>query len=158
MLVIYRDHLTLSPVSLVKIPLIDLCVFDFHSSCSTVPTRFILCYRPPNIPVSANVKFFDSLEDICSCPSPLVILGDFNLHLDWSDLSSASGQSVVLSQFSSALSLTQHVSQPTLGSHYLDIILSSDPSAISKCSVVAPFSSSDHSIFRPPSPFLHPYH
>ena len=142
--VLYRNHLSISIFNTSRVSKCDLLSLDVHSP-SASPTRIILCYRPPNLNSQGNSLFFDTLSDLCSVPSPIVLLGDFNLHLDWNSPQSCSGQSLLLYHLFASMQLTQFVKKPTLGSHFLDIILASDPFCISECTVEAPFSGSDHS-------------
>ncbi|KAK5978121.1 hypothetical protein GCK32_005488, partial [Trichostrongylus colubriformis] len=47
-------------------------------------TRFVLVYRPPNHSVFEDDELCGLLSDLCSVPLNVVLLGDFNLDIDWS--------------------------------------------------------------------------
>ncbi|KAK5973676.1 hypothetical protein GCK32_007482 [Trichostrongylus colubriformis] len=43
----------------------------------------MLVYRPPRSTVNDDDDLINVLYDICSIPGPLLVLGDFNLSIDW---------------------------------------------------------------------------
>ena len=98
---------------------------DWTLSSSGTSFRTIIIYRPPysrNHPVSISV-FLDQLssflEPILLCKEPLIISGDFNIHVD------IPSESLQFSELLRSLSLIQHVNQPTHEKgHILDLIIS----------------------------------
>ena len=112
---------------------------DWTISSSEISLRIILIYRPPysrNHPISISTfldQFSSLLEPILLCKEPLIITGDFNIHVD------IPSESLQFSELLRSLSLIQHVNQPTHEKgHILDLIISrsadniilSDPSPV----------------------------
>ena len=110
-----------------------------HQSMSFL---FAIIYRPPN---SSHNQFLadlsNFLENISSTPSELVIMGDFNIHVDdHSDYFASSFQSL-LDNFD----LNQHINSPThKHGHTLDLIITRNDSSILDSTIHEPFLS-DHS-------------
>ena len=69
-------------------------------------------YRPPyssehRVPTSVFfTEFSDYLESVFLCKEQLLIIGDFNIHVDVAD-------SLKLTDLLESIGLRQHVSQPT---------------------------------------------
>lgn len=103
---------------------------------------FLTVYRPPSMSKSSFISDFSSLlEDIASSPSDLVIMGDFNIHLDSPDEHYSSTFSSTLEAFD----LKQHISSPTHASgHILDLLITRDKTPIIDYGV-SEQSMSDHS-------------
>ena len=88
--------------------------------------RLVIIYRPPyssNHPITINRFFIDFpeyLESIVLCPEPILITGDFNIHVDVSDDPNTNRCLDLLE----SMGLQQHVYQPTheMG-HILDLII-----------------------------------
>ncbi|KAK5979993.1 hypothetical protein GCK32_000094 [Trichostrongylus colubriformis] len=51
---------------------------------ATISLRVMLVYCPPRSTVDDD-DLINVLYDICSIPGPLLVLGDFNLSIDWID-------------------------------------------------------------------------
>lgn len=90
------------------------------SSESTV--RLFVIYRPPSSPFQ---QFFDEfsklLESLSRSSVPFIIAGDFNIHVDNTQNSSASKFLNILASFN----LNQHVTESThVAGHTLDLIIS----------------------------------
>ena len=87
--------------------------------------QIIIIYRPPcssNHPVTTSVFFADFssfLENIIMSSVPLLIAGDFNIHVD----APGNTDSVCLKELLESMGLQQHVNEPTNESgHTLDLI------------------------------------
>ena len=93
---------------------------------ATTRLRVVIVYRPPysvKHPVSTSTfitEFSDYLESLVMSSEPLLILGDFNIHMDLPDDTDCRNMSDLLV----SMGLKQHVLQPTheLG-HTLDLII-----------------------------------
>ena len=88
--------------------------------------NLIIMYRPPYSaahPVTSAVffvEFAEYLESIVLSADPLLIVGDFNIHID----SNENYDAIKLSELLQSFSLTQHVQVPTHSSgHILDLII-----------------------------------
>ena len=88
--------------------------------------KIIIIYRPPyssNHPVTTSVFFADFssfLEGIIMSSVPLLIAGDFNIHVDVPGIA----DSVCLKELLESMGLRQHVKVPTQESgHTLDLII-----------------------------------
>ena len=88
--------------------------------------NLIIMYRPPYSaahPVTSAVffvEFAEYLESIVLSADPLLIVGDFNIHID----SNENYDAIKLSELLQSFSLTQHVQVPTHSSgHTLDLII-----------------------------------
>ena len=93
---------------------------------ATTRLRVVIVYRPPysvKHPVTTSTfitEFSDYLESLVMSSEPLLILGDFNIHMDLPDDTDCKNMSDLLE----SMGLIQHVQQPTheLG-HTLDLII-----------------------------------
>ena len=88
--------------------------------------QIIIIYRPPyssNHPVTTSVFFADFssfLESIIMSSVPLLIAGDFNIHVDVP----GNADSVCLKELLESMGLQQHVNEPTHETgHTLDLII-----------------------------------
>ena len=95
---------------------------EFHSR----KLQIIIIYRPPyssNHPVTTSVFFPDFssfLESIIMSSVPLLIAGDFNIHVDVP----GNADCVCLKELLESIGLQQHVNEPTNESgHTLDLII-----------------------------------
>jgi hypothetical protein len=83
-------------------------------------------------------------EDIASSPSDLIIMGDFNLHLDLPDDHYSTAFSTLLDTFD----LKQHISTPTHNSgHILDLIITHSSTTISEIGTIDLFLSDHSTVF-----------
>ena len=97
---------------------------DWIVSRNNTRLRVIIIYRPPyssnhSISISTFLDEFSSyLESVVICSEPLIIAGDFNIHMD------NPSDSKHFSELLESISLTQHVHQPThVVGHTLDLII-----------------------------------
>ncbi len=98
--------------------------FEYLDAKVTTPYRAIrtvVLYRPPSSATSGFLKDFSSLlADLGDVVGPLMIVGDFNVHID--DRNSPVTNSFV--QLLDEHGLTQHVSTPThKNGHILDLFI-----------------------------------
>src|SRR5690349_14163302 len=103
---------------------------------------FLTVYRPPSMSKSSFISDFSSLlEDIASSPSDLIILGDFNIHLDSQDDHYSAAFSTTLEAFG----LMQHISSPTHSSgQIIGLLITRDKTSMIDIGV-SEQSLSDHS-------------
>ena len=82
---------------------------------ATTRLRVVIVYRPPysvKHPVSTSTfitEFSDYLESLVMSSEPLLILGNFNIHMDLPDDTDCRNMSDLLM----SMGLKQHVLQPT---------------------------------------------
>ena len=122
------------------------------------PVTLLTVYRPGSF--SPDGQFFDELSSILEIlitrNSQLILLGDFNIHLEEPTLRDSARFLDLLSQFG----LRQHITQPThkLGGH-LDLVITSDDDQVDDLTVTPP-TLSDHAVinFTLPSIHLQPIH
>ena len=83
--------------------------------------RFVVIYRPPSSQIKAFLEDFASLlEQLVAISGNLLIVGDFNFHLDDSNNTDATKLHNLLESFN----LKQHVATPTHSrGHTLDLII-----------------------------------
>ena len=116
--IIYRKNLSLTQV---QDPPATPMPFEFMECIIRAPDAIRLCvvYRPDR-----RVPFLDGFNDYLSYavtqPAHLIVVGDFNVHVDVSSDREAQALSDSLSSFG----LLQHVAQPTHRSgHTLDLVI-----------------------------------
>jgi len=122
------------------------------------PATLLTIYRPGSS--SPTGQFFEELSSILEVlitrNSQLIILCDFNIHLEEPTLPTSIRFLDLLSQFG----LRQHINQPThvLGGH-LDLVITTDDDQVDNFTVTPP-TLSDHSVisFTLPSIHLQPIH
>jgi hypothetical protein len=88
-----------------------------------------------------------AIEEILSHHDNVTVLGDLNLSdINWhcDPPKARNTSSNALLELAAAWDLTQLVPEPTRGSSWLDLILTTFPSFYSNCRVVAPVATSDH--------------
>lgn len=109
--------------------------------------RIIIVYRPPYStahPVMTSV-FFDEftlyLESVIMSSEPLIIVGDFNIHVDISTDPNA----IQFLDLLSSMGLNQHVNKPThLSGHTLDLIITRNCDTLLPTNPVTDYLFSDH--------------
>ena len=125
---------------------------------SSYTFRFIVVYRIPpsrkkNIQKSTFMKEFGDLVEICSTLSgKLVILGDYNVHVD----SSRDSESAQLSTLFESFGLVQHVQCSThISGHTLDLIITrAIDDSIDECEVgdFISYHNSSHTLLKSTKP------
>ncbi len=100
----------------------------------------VVIYRPPSASMSQFLSdFSDFIAKVILGKRPILVVGDFNIHVDDANDPSANSFLDILTVYG----LTQHVTEPThLSGHTLDLLITYDvvPSDISVC----PLNLSDH--------------
>ena len=89
--------------------------------------HILLIYRPPSNSFSVFLdELHELLDDTFSVPN-LIVLGDFNVHVDKPDHI----QTIKLTELLDVFSLTQHVTFPThVSGHTLDLVISREGSGL----------------------------
>lgn len=123
----------------------DLICFDVRSKGSPCSTRFILLYRPPGFSVEEDTKLIDSIYVLCSAALPVILLGDFNLTINWLKNRGESSRDESFRVAFANCQLKQMVSSPTRNNSILDLVLSSNPIIYNLC-IAPPFGNSDHNM------------
>ena len=123
--VIYRSYLKVTERTIPHFESFESLFFQLNLSGQTL--SFLLVYRPHSTSLSTFcTEFSHLLADLCSRPSELFILGDFNIHVDDP---TAPGTNSFLSSLHS-FDLKQHVNFSTHESgHTLDLLISHTSSA-----------------------------
>ena len=115
----------------------ELCFHENHY-------LLVVVYRPPKIPDVPLDLFFEEfsnfIEDIITSPDKLLILGDFNLHMDKQTSIPATTFASILDMFG----LVQHVSFPThSANHLLDLVITRESESFIS-DISSGFQISDH--------------
>ena len=121
-----------------------LVLEGFSLQCS-VMFKIILLYRPPNSTLTEDEILIDNLFDLCLSNTHLILLGDFNLDVNWAQGKANNINSRKFLELFECCGLVQQVEEPTRGDVILDIILTSAP-ILDNVSVLPPFVSSDHNL------------
>lgn len=105
-----------------------------------------VCYRPP----TANEVTDKGLCDLIGKLNKglVLIMGDFNLHIDWNGMRGERGVDTKFLDFFNGAFLYQHVTKPTRGDNTLDLIFSSEENLVEEVSVGEHFHTSDHQVIR----------
>ena len=108
---------------------------------------WILIYRPSEVSVEDAQLLFCSIDAILSLYPNAIVLGDFNLgDICWHSSLTKNGISVEFLELFAIWDLKQLVLQPTRGSKYLDLPLTSQPENISEVTIFPPIATSDHNM------------
>lgn len=119
--VIHHANIHLSPM-----PLPELTSFECLAFTCTKPSSLttILIYRPPKPHPRFIPELTDLLMSVCTTSNNVVILGDFNIHIQ----SPTSRYTTELLQLLDTLNLKQHVAVPThVKGHTLDLLITNFP-------------------------------
>lgn len=119
--IFYRSSLKLSESSSSPSPPSTFEYMSVFLGVNHVSLRLIVVYRPPKQNISLYIEEFSSLiETMNSLSGKLLVIGDFNIHLD--DSSNRSAQQFV--SVIDAFGLAQDVSSRThINGHTLDMVL-----------------------------------
>jgi hypothetical protein len=140
---IFKTCLRISQVPLPAFASFEsLCV---RLSLPSTTTTILCIYRPPSTLPKSKSTFFSEfatlLESISSSPSELLLVGDFNLHLDQPVSPSDAPFLDLLDTFC----LSQHVDFPThTGSHTLDLLITRSTSGLITSISTTDLGISDH--------------
>eukprot|EP00914_Ancora_sagittata_P024929 GHVO01049741.1.p1 GENE.GHVO01049741.1~~GHVO01049741.1.p1 ORF type:complete len:428 (+),score=35.21 GHVO01049741.1:104-1387(+) len=140
---IHRENINVKRISTASHQSFEVLECLIHES---VDIRLSIVYRPPGNRngITAN-SFFDEfseyLSGLMSAPGHLVVLGDFNFHVDNSSDMTASSFSNVTSSFG----LNQHITGPThKNGHTLDLVFSRENEKIVSSAKVLDHGFPDH--------------
>ncbi|KAK6764801.1 hypothetical protein RB195_024937 [Necator americanus] len=123
----------------------DLLSAEILCADDLTQLRFILVYRPPNSSAADDKKLVDVLSDLAVMNHQTIILGDFNLHIDWINSVAFNSSSSLFLDFFTSADFVQNVNLPTHADKVLDILLT--PSAYTlDVELLPPLASSDHAI------------
>ena len=102
---------------------------DQMLTCGSSLLHIIVVYRPPSSSFTDFIQEFSSLmESACVSKGRLLIVGDFNIHVDNSSDAKANQFKEVLDSFN----MTQHVNEKThKGKHTLDLIITREDDSVS---------------------------
>ncbi|KAL6736140.1 hypothetical protein Aduo_006526 [Ancylostoma duodenale] len=121
-----------------------LCL-DIFSLLHPIPLRLITVYRPPSSPKHEDDKLIETIFDLCSASSQVVLLGDFNVNLMSSARATNDSATRRFENLFESCNLVQNVSAATRQGALLDLVLSSEP-ITSNLKLYPPFGNSDHNI------------
>jgi len=140
----FQSHSIPLPAKFDAVEIVAFCLITASGNY-----RFIVVYRPPEFNKLGrdNMRLLkDCLMFLCNTKDTVFIIGDFNLPcINWESSDSPDDQlhSVFL-EFCLKSGFNQFVTEPTLGDHVLDLVLSNDKLIVSDLKVTCPFSNGDH--------------
>ena len=151
-IVFFRSSLRVSQIAL------DDSLTTLEALCLSIatphgPITLLTVYRPGSSPPTA--QFFEELstifETIVTRNSQLIILGDFNIHLEEPTLPNSVRFLDLLTQFG----LRQHINESThLLGGYLDLVITGEDDQVDDLKILPP-TLSDHSVITFTLPFIH---
>src|SRR6218665_393822 len=150
--VFFKSSLRVTQVQLTLVPSL------FEALCLSIatprgPVTVLTVYRPSTTTLTLQFyeEFASVLEDLITRNNQLLILGDFNIHLE----DSVSSNSLHFSQLLAQFGLHQHISEPTCSSGgWLDLVITSDEEQILNLHVQPP-TISDHAFIKFVLPSIH---
>lgn len=140
----YKETFSVKNTHFMSSTVADVLCFDVPQPLSLTSVRFILVYRPPNSSNESDDNLLSLLSNLCSCTSRLVVLGDFNLNINWDTKQPSNRVSSNFLNFFEQCGLNQIVNKPSRGESFLDIILTCSPGW--EISYLPPLHTSDHLI------------
>jgi hypothetical protein len=157
--VIYRDSIAIKPQS--KFHAKSFESMELLMTVSSTCIHLVVIYRPPPSKKnnSTTTLFFSEfstyLESLSIASGRVIIVGDFNFHLE----SCTENSSLMFTDLTTSVGLKQHVSSPTHTSgHLLDLVLSRPSDNVVHSTKVSSLISDHHAIHcslnvsRPPLP------
>ena len=146
--VVYRSNFDLSPLPLPAYSSFECLAFKCKPSCSFT---ILLVYRPPKPNPAFIPEIHDILTALCTTSANIIILGDFNIHVDTPSYHLAAEFLHLLD----CLTLTQHVVVPThTRGHTLDLVITN--STLISNLLVSDLGVSDHKAISMEIPILFP--
>ena len=143
---VYRSSISVKKIEACQRSSFEISEYILSSDSWRI--RLAIVYRPPystNHPVTLATfisEFAQYLESFVLCTEPILVCGDFNIHVDNSDDPYASA----LADLCDSMDLLQHVHSLTqLSGHTLDLIITRKMDSIITSSPVADCFLSDHS-------------
>ncbi len=79
--VVYRNQLDLTPLALPELYTFECLAFNFNRK-SSLPLTVLLIYRPPKSNSCFISELYNLLSNFCVTSINIVILGDFNIHVN----------------------------------------------------------------------------
>lgn len=141
---LYKRAFLVNEVALPSCLNSDVLCFECFDTALHIQFRAILIYRPPNSNQDEDTNLVDALTGLCVLNDRCILLGDFNIDVDWNNFTPNTPASRKFVEFFKGNMMTQHVFNPTRGLSVLDLILTTDRNLIKNVSVCPPFASSDH--------------
>ena len=141
---------------------VNLICFDILLH-NTTKIRLLLIYIPPNANKTPDQmkKITNLILNYVDTDYPLLICGDFNLHINWNTNTYTTPAERDFYVFIYGLNLTQLINVPTRKNKILDLLFTSIPNHITNLHILPPIKSSDHntivfsiSIPKATKPFL----
>lgn len=147
--VIYHSYLELSPLTILELSSSECLAF----SCKPpFPMTVLLIYRPPKTNTGFISELYNFLLTFCTTSSNILILGDFNIHVNNPTCHFASE----FLQLLECLNLRQHVDVPThIKGNTLDLVITE--SASLGPPTVYDLGVSNHKVISVELPFLCSY-
>ena len=122
------DFFRFSRISIPTFPSFEAICGRISNEKVGINVNVLTLYRPPGSDTRFMSEFQDVLSFLASLPQELIVIGDFNLHVD-----KPTNQTTVFLDLLSLFGLQQHVDFPThIHGHPLDLIITS-----SKCSIAS---------------------
>ena len=150
--IIYRDNLKLCNTKCYKFETYE-CILGSIASVSSSNINFVVVYRHCEFPPSLFLEeFHDFLERIVIQTGKLIILGDFNLHVN----KVFNPEIIHFNSILSSFGLTQLIDQPThIAGNTLDLVITNKTETQIKDINIDPVNFSDHSFvfFKVPFEF-----
>jgi hypothetical protein len=146
MYLIRKDYAAVQLINPLNIPKTCDCLIIKLNSIASV---LVVIHRPPTCSSAETKLLVEAFDSVLSLGYHTTILGDLNLpEILWhSDPPCAVCPNAVwLVELAASWDMSQIVPEPTRGASYLDIILTTSPSAFHHCRTQAPVSSSDHNL------------
>ena len=121
---IYNSNLTMAPKFEYKFKSFEVLVLNLmqpdKTSRSNVPLTIVTLYRPPGPYSDFMTEFSEFLSSLVIKTDNIIVLGDFNIHMDDANNSLASAFQSLIEH----IGFFQHVNAPThKGSHTIDLVL-----------------------------------
>lgn len=115
------DSFSFSPINLPELQSFEAICGRVSNEKVSINLNILNLYRPPG----SDSRFFDELQEVLSflatLPQDLIVIGDFNLHVDV-----PSNQTTAFLDILSSFGLQQHVDFPThIHGHSLDLFITS---------------------------------
>uniref|UniRef100_A0A8C1W0H1 Reverse transcriptase domain-containing protein n=2 Tax=Cyprinus carpio TaxID=7962 RepID=A0A8C1W0H1_CYPCA len=136
--VIYRSHLDLSLLDIPELSSFECLAFNCKPP---FPMTVLLIYRPPKSTSNFISELYNFLSTICATSSNIIILGDFNIHVN----NPTCHLATEFLQLLDCLNLRQYVDVPThIKGNILDLVITE--SALLSAPFVYDLGVSDHKV------------
>uniref|UniRef100_A0A183FNQ6 Reverse transcriptase domain-containing protein n=1 Tax=Heligmosomoides polygyrus TaxID=6339 RepID=A0A183FNQ6_HELPZ len=127
----------------------DVLCMDVFSANTSYHLRFAVVYRPPKSLNFDDENLVALLTTLAAArrDTIVLVLGDFNLHIDWSDCASLHASSSNILKFFDDAGFTQLVNIPTFSNHILDLVFTTSPT-VNGITTLSPLTTSDHKMLH----------